>query len=75
MTSFWHRKSKPMWSKTASWTTPVGTSATLLAPSSLKIMHKNVQFQAHSGQKAILMGYNALYNDLIAHAVLKPWRH
>ena len=40
MTLFWHRKSKPMWSKIASWTTLVGTSATLLVPSSFKIIGK-----------------------------------
>ena len=71
MTSLWHRNSEPMWSKIASWTTHVGTSATLLAPSSLKIMYKNVLFQPHSGQTTVSMCSNALHCDFIAHMMLK----
>ena len=70
MTSFWHRKSEPMWSKMAPWTTHVGTSATLMAPSSLKIMQQNVVLQPHSGQQTVLMCSNALHCDFIAHMML-----
>ena len=49
--------------------------STLWAPSSLSLMHKNKQFQPHSGQKAVLMCFNALHCDFIAHIVLKSWNH
>ena len=73
MTSFWHRNYEPMWSKIASWTTLVGASATLCAPSSFRLMPKNKQFQPHSGQRSVLMCSNALHCDFIAHIVLKLW--
>ena len=75
MTSFWHRKSEPMWSKIASWTTLVGTPATFWVPSSFSLMHKNKHFQPHSGQRAVLMCPNALHCGFIAHTVLKSWNH
>ena len=71
----WHRKSGPMWSKIASWTTLVGTSATFCAPSSFSLMHKNNPFQPHSGQRAVLVCSKALHCDFIAHMVLKSWNH
>ena len=45
--------------------------STLWAPSSLRLMYKNKQFQPHSGQRAVLMCSNALHCDFIAHIVLK----
>ena len=35
----------------------------------------NLGFQQHSGQKAVLMGSNALHSDFIAHKMLKSWNH
>ena len=75
MTSFWHRNSEPMSSKIASWTTPVGTSATIWVPSSLSLLYKNKHFQPHGGQWAVRMCSKALQCDFIAHIVLKSWNH
>ena len=36
---------------------------------------QNLLFQQHSGQKAVLMGSNALHSDFIAHMILKSWNH
>ena len=69
MTSFWHRKSEPMWSKIASRTTPMGTSATFWVPSSLSLMYKHKHFQPHGGQRIVLMCSNAWHCDFIAHIV------
>ena len=52
MTSIWHRKFEPVWSKIASWTTHVGTSASLLPQWCPLEMHCFPHFEAHCGQLA-----------------------
>ena len=54
MTSFWHRKSEPMWSKMTSWATLVATSETLFAPSSLKIIGKTYYSSNIAAKKLFL---------------------
>ena len=49
--------------------------STLWAPSSFSLMHKNKHFQAQRGQRAVLMCFNALHCDFIAHIVVKSWNH
>ena len=45
------------------------------APSWLTIIQQNVAFLAHLGPKAVLMGYSALYSEIIAHIMLKSRNH
>ena len=81
MTSFWHRKSEPMWSKIASWTTHVGTSATWLAHRCPLKMLCFLHSGAHCGQLAAMLLRNLtnfidLYCiSLRGHCCLASRRH
>ena len=45
------------------------------APSWLTIIQENVAFLHISAPKAVLMGYSALYSEIIAHIMLKSRNH
>ena len=45
------------------------------APSWLIIIQQNVHFLHISAPKAVLMGYSALYSEIIAHIMLKSRNH
>ena len=53
----------------------LGPKIALWPPLLLTIIQQNVPFLAHLGPKAVLMGYSALYSEIIAHIMLKSRNH
>ena len=53
----------------------LGLKSALWAPSWLRIIQQAVGFLHISAPEAVLMGYIALYSEIIAHMLLKSWNH
>ena len=53
----------------------LGPKIALRPPLVVTIIQQNAPFLEHLGPKAVLMGYSALYSEIIAHIMLKSRNH